>query len=194
MKPQTTSLTFLNEWVKDESLKCIEKNKIYTNPNIRKNFIDTLHVTPILRIFKFLKISNSYGITAILADSKHQILAHFPLLPTVTSFENKYRQRITYETTHCLILLRKVNLVFISKQELKDDYGLYFGDDIDVISLQVLDLDIFGRDKVVLGQGIERNLKFLYDDEDYKKVCRTGNANTFSYDKYCKSENIYKTL
>lgn len=134
---------------------------------------------PILRIFKFLNSTSSLGITAILADSKHKILAYFPFRPTIVKFETFYKQRLTFHTANCLITVQQANLKFINKTELHNDYCVDFSNDIDIAILEIIDFKIFQRDQVLLHNSIENSLSFLYDDGDYKSLCRRTTGGLF---------------
>lgn len=178
-------LVLHESWLADGILKDVANNVNYTNPLVKKEFVgssSTIRKKPILRILKFLKTTQSSGLTAILADSTHKVLALFPFQPTILNFEIQYKQRITYHTLNSLILIKKANLKFVTKPELACDYGINLEHEIDILVLEVLDLEIFQRDQVTLGVNIENSLQLIYYDKRYLNEC--------GQNRYRRSEKV----
>lgn len=143
----------------------------YTTSLLKKDAVkEGFHTTPLLRIFRFMKLTETHDLTAILADSTHKMLAIFPYKPTVRDFEIKYSQRLTYHTPNTLIVVRRANLRFVSPTEARRLFGMVM-DGPDTLVLEVLDLDMFLRDQVSLSVAVEKNLVFLYDDAEYRQLC-----------------------
>lgn len=163
-------LPFQTSWLNKSILQNVDKGP-YTSEVIKKNVTSSINTTPILRISKFLKKTPANSLTCVLSDSTHQILAVFPFKPTVVAFENLYRQRITYHTVNCLVLIKQANLRFISRQTLAKDFEINVNNNVDLVILEVLDLRIFQRDQVPLSGHVENRLKFVYFDPRYVEVC-----------------------
>ena len=94
------------------------------------------------------------------------MFAIFPFKPTIVNFEDKYKQRITFHTQNILIHIKKANLRFIERK----DYPLYeipaMG--LSMVVLEVLDLEIFQRDQIMLSNKVESTLKFLHNELNYE--------------------------
>lgn len=166
-------LVLHDNWLLESITGQINKNVKYTNPLIKKDFISPscISKTPILRILRFLKTTKSSDLTAILSDSTHTVIAIFPFDPAIINFEIRYKHRITYHTPNSLILIKQANLRFVNNVELTTEWGITIEDEIDVAVLEVLDLEIFQRDQIMLGVNIENNLQLIYYDKSYLNLC-----------------------
>lgn len=143
----------------------------YTTSLVKKDAVKEGHrTTPILRIFRFTKLTEGLDLTAILADSTHKMLAIFPYRPTVRDFELKNSQRLTYHTANALVVIRRANLRFVSSQEARSLFGMVM-DGPATLVLEVMALDMFLRDQVSLSVAVEKRLVFLYDDPVYRLLC-----------------------
>ncbi|KAK6460155.1 hypothetical protein DFJ63DRAFT_316024 [Scheffersomyces coipomensis] len=175
-------LKFQQSWLKDTILSLIRDEFSYTQPIIAKNIISSgknkknLKVTPILRISSFIKTTTpNNDLTAVLTDSSHKILVRFPFHPTIVEFETLYNQRITYNTVHTLIQIKQANLLFVNRVQLKGDYNMSHTNSLGVVILEITDLRLFQQDQIEFAPIIDNSLKFIYDDDDYIKIC-TGPA------------------
>lgn len=166
-------LVLQNQWVYDSVISTIDVHKTYFDSMLAKNFVKNKKTvgnkTPILRIFQFLKITEDDGMSAILNDSSHKILCKFTY-KCCKQFERLYRQRITFQTLHCLILLETAHLKFIDKVDLNRDFDTFNGN-FDVIILEIDHCTIFNHDRTDLPINIEKSLKFIYDELPYKNAC-----------------------
>lgn len=166
-------LVLHDNWLLESITGQINKNVKYTNSLIKKDFISpsSISKTPILRILRFLKTTKSSDLTAILSDSTHTVIAIFPFDPAIINFEIRNKHRITYHTPNSLILIKQANLRFVNNVELTTEWGITIEDEIDVAVLEVLDLEIFQRDQIMLGVNIENNLQLIYYDKSYLNLC-----------------------
>ncbi|ABN64335.2 predicted protein [Scheffersomyces stipitis CBS 6054] len=163
-------LVFLQSWLWESVEKCIDPSRRYTSSLIKKNFVDETprKASPIVRISKFIKVTDNKDLTVILSDSTNLMFAIFPFKPTIVNFEDKYKQRITFHTQNILIHIKKANLRFIERK----DYPLYeipaMG--LSMVVLEVLDLEIFQRDQIMLSNKVESTLKFLHNESNYESL------------------------
>ncbi|CAH6720423.1 telomere replication protein Est3p [[Candida] jaroonii] len=183
-------LVLQNSWVYGSVISSIDIGKTYFDPVLVKNFVkDNKTVdekTPILRIFQFLKITKDDGMSAILNDSSHKILCKFTY-KCCKEFERIYRQRITFQTLHCLLLINTAHLRFIDKSDLNRDFDT-FNVNFDVIVLEVNDCTIFNHDRTDLPLSVEKSLKFIYDESPYKTACGPRHIN--DEDNYSDDDEI----
>lgn len=166
-------LVLHDSWLLESIIAQINKNVNYTNPLIKKDFVNpsSIKKAPILRIIRFLKTTKSSDLTAVLSDSSHTVVAVFPFHPTIIDFEIRYKHRITYHTQNSLIFIKQANLRFVNNLELLTDWGITIEDGIDVAVLEILDLEIFQRDQIILGVNIENSLQLVYYDRAYLSLC-----------------------
>ncbi|KAG7662940.1 EST3 [[Candida] subhashii] len=170
---ETFPLILQHNWLANEVIHSI-KSTPYSNTIIKKNFEPTLlKVSPILRICKFLRVTNKNDVTVILADSTHRILAYFPFIPTVVDFENKYCQRITYHTINNLIDIKRANLRFINTNDLERDYGFKESRNLSIAILEVLEFELYQRDPISFTSDVENKITFVYDDLRYEELCKS---------------------
>lgn len=184
-------LILQDKWLLEAILSKVDEDIVYSNAIIDKNFVKSVYClekTPVLRIFKFLKITESHDLTLILSDSHHKILARV-LQSAIFNFELKYSYRITYQTLNSLVILRKTALIFVNKFDLAKDFDYEEDTSTNTIVLDILDLDIFQRDQVQLAPHIELGLKFLYNEDNYRRVCLRKNT----YHLQC-NESILKGI
>lgn len=173
MNTDNFPLIFMNSWILESVTKALSKNQHYIGPLIKKKIVNANKVqkSSILKIQKFLKVTDDNSITAVLSDSTHNIFAIFSYNPSIQNFENKYFQRITFHTTNCLILIKMADLEFVLKNSFEKNYNKAFDHDVDITILKILDFEIFQRDQVFLNDSIQTNLKFIYDDKLYMDMC-----------------------
>lgn len=138
---------------------------------VKANFIDGNNtILPVLRIIKFLKKTDNNDLAVVLADSTHKIFARFPFKPTIVDFENTYNQRITYCTTNCLVLVKKAELIRVSPAEIRRHYDDLVSNLTDYLLLNVLALEIYQRDQILLTSDIY--LKYIYQVDEYRLLCK----------------------
>lgn len=168
-----------DEWLLESITYTIDPTATYVNPIIMKGFVRDGKVyeqprkSAILRIHQFLKVTSSGDITAILTDNKHKVLAKFRYDPAISGFENKYKQRITYNTVNSMITIRNCDLRFINKFELIHNYDKSFNSKFEVAVLDIFDCRIYQRDQVQFNFKFESSLKFIYEQNSYKQCCHT---------------------
>lgn len=175
-------IVLLSSWVLESVLSHIRESSAYVGNMVSKNFVKyespgkcNLDWTPILRVFKFTQSTEAGELTAVLNDSTHKILSHFNR-ECVRRFETKHKQRLTYHTTNSLVLVRRANLRFVSLKQLRAQFGVVAGLQInartEIVVLEVLEVDMFQRDQIRVPASAENTLRFIYAEGDYKKRCR----------------------
>lgn len=159
-------------WINESIVSTIDSEITYTNSRIKTDFIVNNKCsigTCIIRIYQFLRITKDGGITAIGNDSTHKVLLKFSF-EAVKLFEKVYRQRITYNMVETLILINRANLKFINSIELYRDFD-NFRSKFDVAIIEITHCTIFNRDQMGLQVKLENLLRFIYDEEHYKRKC-----------------------
>lgn len=174
----------LSSWLSKDVINSIGQNTNYVNPIVRKNFKPTLmKVSFLLRILEFISPTESMDITAILSDSTHKILSIFKFDPAIVDFENRYHQRMTYNTVNRIIHIKKANLKFMTIDSINKDFKLNLKGALDIVVLEILDFELFLIDEYRFVNSIESRLEFVYDDPEYDQLCRTKtNTEIFNYD------------
>lgn len=167
--PPSKQLSSQDSWLLKNVLRELEGNQ-NTYTKLSANFINGKSTPSILRIIKFLKVTGSNDLTVVLADSTHKIFAKFPFKPTIVNFENTYNQRITDCTTNSLVLVQKAELLLLGAREIKQNYDDLISGAIDYLVLNILQLEIYQRDQIVLSSDI--HLKYIYQSEEYWQLCK----------------------
>lgn len=171
-KNETRQLISQESWLCMEIIHLLETNPSKSvNLKVKSNFINS-HTSskPVFRIIKFLKKTDTNDLALVLADSTHKIFARFPFKPTIVNFENKYNQRITYCTTNSLILVKQAELIRVSPWEIRQNYDDLVNSSLDYLVLNVLLLEIFQRDQILLTTDIY--LEYIYQDDRYQQLCK----------------------
>lgn len=170
-------LVFQDQWLLKSITHYIDPVASYSNAVVKKGYIKKGRTcggsgkSAILRINQFFKITKAGGITAVLSDSQHKILANFVFDTAIQRFENKYRQRITYQSINSLIMIKQADLKFISKFDLMHNYDKSFNSKQEVAILDVHECEIFQRDQVMFNFKYQNSLSFIYQDKSYIKAC-----------------------
>ncbi|KSA00611.1 uncharacterized protein AC631_03656 [Debaryomyces fabryi] len=58
------------------------------------------------------------------------------------------------------------------------DWGITIEDGISVAVLEILDLEIFQRDQIILGVNIQNSLQLIYYDKAYLNLCGKNRQRT----------------
>ncbi|RCK67739.1 Telomere replication protein EST3 [Candida viswanathii] len=142
-----------------------------------------MSVSFLLRIMQFISTTDAKDITALLSDTTHQILAIFKFDPAIVGFENKYHQRMTYNTVHRIIRVKKANLRFMTTKYINQNFKFKLDGSLEIAVLEILDFEIFLIDPYLFEKSIEYKLKYVYDEADYTALCgKKAEPDVLKYD------------
>ncbi|WEJ93559.1 hypothetical protein PSN45_001026 [Yamadazyma tenuis] len=164
-------LVLQESWVLDAVVNSLDTSS-YASAVVSKHFVRNSRsadgITAVVRVLQFLKVAPTGGITAVLTDRTHKILARFTV-DAVRSFERDYCQRITLNTVNSLFVLKSAHLQITTKQELIKDYGNSFNTRSSILVLNVDACDVFLRDQVKYDAKVDKELVFVYNDAVFNK-------------------------
>lgn len=177
------SIPYLSPWLL-ESLVKLKHQRTYPNGLVSKRFLNydgpqvNDGVTPLVRLYAFTKVTEGGGVVALVNDSTHLMIVLFTQ-EAVIGFENRYGQRLTYETANRLVILRRANLCLVDKFK---DFHLYAQAfqglnwrvirDNEMCYLEAQDVEIFLHDEVKASAAFERQLRPVYCEREYAEVFR----------------------
>lgn len=172
-------IIFLSPWLVHTITENVDDAPAYSNNLVSKGFIKyqgpgvcNIQWTPLVRVFKYISTTPQGELTAVLNESENKILALFTR-ECIVKFELEYSQRLTYNTVHSLIIIRRANLRFATVPMLRQSFGGVGGLDLtagtEVVYLEILEIEVFHRDQFVVEGGHENRLRFVYGDEDYRR-------------------------
>lgn len=160
-----------HSWLRDEVISALDSCAVYTNNIIKRRVISkTRKVSPLVSIFKRMKILPNRIVTVVLSDSTHRMFAVFPFEPTIVAFENRYCQPFTHHMQQCLIRVVQADLIFLSPSQVYEMFDVRTG--LALAVMKVLDFEIFQRDQVSFDVAVQKNLQDLYRDPHYVELCR----------------------
>lgn len=177
-------IVFLSPWLVHTIVNKTLNFQAYSNNTLSKNFLKydgprkcNIDWTPLLRVFKFISTTPTGELTVVFNESKSKILALLTR-ECIRKFEAKYSQRITYCSVHSLVVVKRANLRFATVNMLKKVFGGIGGLDLtpttEAVYLEVLELEFFHRSQFEVDGSLERRLKFVYGDPEYRKKFEAG--------------------
>lgn len=172
-------IVLLSSWLVRTIADNVDSLATYSNNIVAKAFVTyespgvcNISWTPLLRVFNYIKTTKQGEISAVLHDSTHKILAVFSR-ECITKFEARYSQRLTFHTVHSLIIVRKCNLRFATASFLRESFGnigsLNAAPGTEIVYLEVLEIELFHRDQILVEATHENRLRFVYGHEEYQE-------------------------
>lgn len=128
-------------------------------------------------MFKFISTTPAGELTVVLNESESKVLALLTR-ECIRKFEAKHSQRITYCSVRSLVIVKRASLKFATVNMLKRVFGGIGGLDLtpntEAVYLEVLELEFFHRSQFEVEGSLERRLKFVYGDPEYRKKFEAG--------------------
>lgn len=178
-------VVILTPWIRQCIVENIEERGHYTSEVLVKDIISHAgpgsgDYTPIIRIQGIHRIFEEGKLIITIHDSKHKILGVITQ-DAIQKFESKYRQRITYETTHTLMIVQRAHLKFVSRKD-ASQFSRFLptvNQKVSIAYLEINEVDFFSRLKHSVSMRSENELKHIYVTSDYMRLLGYRPSNTF---------------
>lgn len=174
-------VTILPPWLLELIRVVISEKSAYLNTLAKKDFVlykgegdVNVCATPLLRILQFCKPTDDGGLTALLHDQDHKILAYFNR-ESLVNYENLHWHRLTYKSVESILLIKRANLRFVTIPALQEKFGTLPGLTLEkglgILILEITDVDSFLKEQITVGAKHDNALPYVYSDPEYIRIC-----------------------